>query len=725
MARDRVVDGWLLVGVLGWLAAAGGARAAEEEAPPAEAGRAADEEQPELDGLLQGVQDYSQLDLGQLLGLPVVESASLRRQSILDSPVSISVLTREEIESSGATNVAQLLRRLPGVLVLQESANAYLVGVRGLSALGNNRTLLLVDGSPAMDRMTGLQLWPALAVLPGDLERIEVIRGPGATLYGSDALSGVINLVTKRPVDHPGFEATAWGLLDLMADRPDGSADDVWMANGGGAHLAYAWADEGRTLGVRLAGGLALDPEWSPTIATQENGPLAYDLRATFEYRPDKNLEVLASFSHAAAETNRVQNWIPVRNPMQVQTLSLHLEKRELGVDWLTLRLDVDGHRQAIEYIALPHPEDSLFQLLPLDMFRMPCVTWDAHVRAQLDLTFWDRREVLSVGGEVTYFGVEEFYTQPWMVFGGVLVNNDLTLLDDRSLILSLGGRYEAVTSREADFGEILYQHLSPKAALIWKPTSEHSLRLAGGSSYRTPQPMETFIDWSVHATDPNDPPSHVLIGNPRLLPERLYGGELGYQGLLYEGLRLDAVLFGQAVQDLVGMVRETRVPLFMENVQDLYQVGLELALSYSLAQVLRAYLNYTFVYSLDAESLDAVKDWPTHLWSFGLEAALPAEVRLGLDVGLVFDYRPLVASASSPTTGVGRLDWSARQAADAAHIDLRLSKRLFDDHVEVFLMVRNLVGFFREPAGLKSIPEDYALPIGGTVLAGLRLGGW
>jgi len=708
-----------------------GPLAAAREGEPGEDGEV-DEEQGEsdgqagvLDGLLQGVSDYSELDLGQLLELPLVESASLRRQSILDSPVTVSVLTRDEIESSGAVNVAQLLARLPGALVLQEGANTYWVGLRGLSALGTNRTMLHVDGSPFHDRLTGLQLWPILPLLPADLERIEVIRGPGSMLYGSDALSGVINLVSRRPLDHAGFEASGWGLFNLLGSQPDGSSPRVWMENGGGASLAYGWVDPSGQLGLRVSGGFNHEPEWSNQAGDFANGPFAYQVRASLQLLPDPYSELRLNFAHAAAETMRVFVFFPVRNPVSAQSLDLHYSRRHLGADWLGLRLDADAHRMTVEFVSLPQEDDSLFVLMPFDLFSIPSESYDAHLRLQLDASLWEDRELLSLAGEVTYFGVADYTSRPWMLFGGVLLNNDLVLLDDRSLIISLGGRFDYVRSHEGSFGDIRYRHLSPKAALIWKPAPDHSLRLSGGSAFRTPQPAETSIDFQVRPGGPDGPAAHVLVGNPRLQPERLYGLELGYQGKLWQGLRLEAVVFGQRVDDLVGLTRETRAPIFKENVQSVHQAGLELSLRYLDPDRVRASLSYTFIYSLDADTGAVVKDWPMHLWSLGADVELGLGFSLGVQAGLQFDYRPLVAVPITPDLGTMRIEWQPRQAADQARVDLRLGKRLFDGTVEIFLMARNLAGFFREAQGLQGIPMDYAQPIGGSLLLGVRAGGF
>ncbi len=125
-----------------------------------------------------------------------VESASKRRQSIFWSPSAISVLQREDIRSSGANTLADLLRRVPGFDVYEMKPSLPLVGARALTEHSNNLVLVLVDGREALIELTGFPIWSALTIDLEDIERIEIIRGPGSTLFGANAFAAVINITT-------------------------------------------------------------------------------------------------------------------------------------------------------------------------------------------------------------------------------------------------------------------------------------------------------------------------------------------------------------------------------------------------------------------------------------------------------------------------------------------------------------------------------------------------
>ena len=130
---------------------------------------------------------------------PVVVTASRYNQSPLEAPNAITVFSGDDLRRSGARNIPELLRRIPGVDVMAVSPGDYNIGIRGFNATLSNKVLLLVDGRSLYLDFVGASLWPLLSISASDVERIEVIRGPGAALYGANAFSGVINIITRNP----------------------------------------------------------------------------------------------------------------------------------------------------------------------------------------------------------------------------------------------------------------------------------------------------------------------------------------------------------------------------------------------------------------------------------------------------------------------------------------------------------------------------------------------
>lgn len=160
-------------------------------------------------------------ELYELLLNKAVTSASKSEENLFDSPLSTTVLSYEEILGSGATSIEEALRLVPGVIVREKTNGSYDVQIRGgqnmpmnnmLIYAENTTTLVMVDGRPAFNYGMGGILWESLPISLGELDRIEVVRGPSSALYGPNAVNGVINLISKRVTeDSPIVTANAQG----------------------------------------------------------------------------------------------------------------------------------------------------------------------------------------------------------------------------------------------------------------------------------------------------------------------------------------------------------------------------------------------------------------------------------------------------------------------------------------------------------------------------------
>ena len=131
--------------------------------------------------------------------IEVVVTASKHGQKITEAPAAVTVLTSDDIQASGAVSVADVFRRVPGLDFIQISARDYNINARGFNGALSRRLLVLVDGRSVYLDLMGFTLWDTLPVSLDEIERIEVVRGPGSALYGANASSGVVNIITKAP----------------------------------------------------------------------------------------------------------------------------------------------------------------------------------------------------------------------------------------------------------------------------------------------------------------------------------------------------------------------------------------------------------------------------------------------------------------------------------------------------------------------------------------------
>jgi iron complex outermembrane recepter protein len=158
-------------------------------------------------------QDSADLTAKSLEDLMNVEVTSVSKdeQKLSRTASAIFVITAEDIRSSGATNIPDLLRMVPGMNVAQINAHTWAISARGFNGEFSNKLLVMVDGRTVYVPTFGGVFWDVLDIPLEDIERIEVIRGPGGTIWGANAVNGVINIITKKAADTQGALIVAGG----------------------------------------------------------------------------------------------------------------------------------------------------------------------------------------------------------------------------------------------------------------------------------------------------------------------------------------------------------------------------------------------------------------------------------------------------------------------------------------------------------------------------------
>jgi outer membrane cobalamin receptor len=151
--------------------------------------------------------NFFKMSLEQLMETPIVVSASRQEQKLSELSVPVTVITAEDIHYSGLTSIPEILNFAAGVDVVRLDRSRYMVGVRGLYSTVSDRTLVLINGRSTLDPVFGTS-WMEMPILVEDIERIEIVRGPGGAVWGSNAYTGVINIITKKPEDVKGVFAS-------------------------------------------------------------------------------------------------------------------------------------------------------------------------------------------------------------------------------------------------------------------------------------------------------------------------------------------------------------------------------------------------------------------------------------------------------------------------------------------------------------------------------------
>ena len=260
--------------------------------------------------------NYSDLSLEELMDVSVT-SVSKKEQKLFDAAAAVSVLSNDDLRRSGATSVAEALRMVPGMSVGAISSSQWAVSTRGFNSLYANKLLVLVDGRAVYNPAFSGVYWDLQQMALEDVDRIEVIRGPGATVWGANAVNGVINVVSRSAKDSQG------GLI---------------YGGGGDVHQAFGGARYGGKIGeetyYRVFGSYQLNSDY-----LLPNGQRALDkwqgaeggFRLDRDFREDAHLTWQADATTCDA-SHRTDKKILVRVTQIVDRVEIAISDNGIGI---------------------------------------------------------------------------------------------------------------------------------------------------------------------------------------------------------------------------------------------------------------------------------------------------------------------------------------------------------------------------------------------------------
>jgi iron complex outermembrane receptor protein len=465
-------------------------------------------------------QDSTDLTTKSLEDLMNVEVTSVSKdeQKLSRAASAISVITAEDIRSSGATNIPDLLRMVPGMNVAQINANTWAISARGFNREFSNELLVLVDGRTVYVPTFGGVFWEVLNIPLEDIERIEVIRGPGGTIWGANAVNGVVNIITKKAAETHGA---------LIA------------GGGGNLYQGFATTQYGGTLGkatdYRLYSKYLTEPE-QPNVAGQNGGDgwhlLSGGFRADSDLSPKDVLSVQGNMY--AGKEGGPSTFLPsVTSPgLQVNDLDVDLSGGAVQLDWnhifsarsdTTLQISYDGFKRV----------DALDER-----------------RYSLNLDFqhhflWGQRQTFVWGFDYRYSSSHtngnltlsldppNLNTQVASSF----IQDEIALLPDR-LYLTVG------TKLEHDYytGFVLL----PSVRATWLPNRHQMFWAAVSRAAHTPDSIDTAIRLNF-AGFPGPGGTPILIGeagNPHVKSSDLTAYEAGTRTTVLKSLSIDLAAF-------------------------------------------------------------------------------------------------------------------------------------------------------------------------------------
>ena len=466
-------------------------------------------------------QDLANLSIEDLMNVEVT-SVSKRSQPMGEAAAAVYVITNEDIRRSGATSIPEALRLAPGLHVARIGASEWAITARGFNMQYANKLLVLIDGRSVYTHLFSGVNWDEQDVVLEDVERIEVVRGPGGTLWGANAVNGVINIITKKAKDTQGWMASggAGTLENGFGSLRYGAAlgqdahvrgyvkyfdhDSLESESGGDAN------DEWDT----VRGGFRLDWDPSPSDAftlqgDYYDGATSEELLTTVTDTEDlSGGDVLARWRHSFSE----------RSELSLQAYYDRTERAEPTV--------LSEDRDTVDF-ELQHR----FALL-----RSHDVTWGAGYRLLND----------RIESTLVYFDPDKRADHLVSAF----LQDQITLFGDR-LKLTIGSKFE-----HNDYTGFEFQ---PTGRALWRVKPRHSLWAAVSRAVRTPSRADD--DSRFFEANPDPAVLIFATGNRDFDSEKLLAYEIGYRTQLSDELSFDLAAYYHDYNSLRS-VKLGRTPL-------------------------------------------------------------------------------------------------------------------------------------------------------------------
>jgi len=551
--------------------------------------------------------DFTSLDLEELKQVMIV-SVSKKPERLSEAAAAISVITQEDIRRSGYTSIPDVLRQVPGLQVAQINSNTWAVSSRGFNHRYANKLLVLIDGRSVYTPMFSGVYWHVQDMLMEDIERIEVIRGPGATLWGANAVNGVINILTKHAKDTLGGLVTAGGGGE---EQGFGGARyglklgrDAYIR----AYIKYSsrddfrdeYSNDGNDDWDSLKAGFRLD--WAPS------GNNAFTLQGDI-YNGDAGerpgrLSALADYIKIIERDNDFSG-----GNILLRWKHTFSETSDMAVQFY-----YDRTRQKDDFnIALQNRYVERFDTFDADFQhtfrcgRSHRIIWGLGYRLIMDHFTDDRSPIYS-------FDPDHRNLQLFNAF----LQDEISLYKDR-LRLTFGVKFE--------HNDYTGFEVQPNARLLWKVSDRQVLWASFSRAVRTPSRSENDADTIDLGVIPLYLPTTVsVVGDNHVKAEELLAFEMGYRLQFTQDLFLDLALYynaydnfrslepGLLYADLFHDIPHFVLPLYVDNVMEAQTYGLEIAATWDMFPWWQLLASYTYInleMHNDSDSFNAFNNPP------------------------------------------------------------------------------------------------------------------
>lgn len=592
------------------------------------------------------VTELAKLNLEELLDVKVY-SAIKKEQSIRDTAAAAFVITQEDIRRSGATSIPDALRMAPGVQVAQINASSWAIAIRGFNDRFSNKLLVLVDGRTVYSPLFAGTYWNAQDVVLENIDRIEIIRGPGGTVWGANAVNGVINIRTKHS------KKTQGGLVSAQGGNYQ-SVGSVQYGGELGAEGTYRVYAKGKHNTDYLN-------------AANQNAHDRWDVgqggfRADYNLTENNQLLVRGDILEMGGDESTigfpaVDSTVSQRNANATAKLTHKSEDSE----WYLQGFYLTDERRSYSLNQLVDTFDMEFQH-NFQAGDRNAVTWGLDYRLVTD--------------KLTDFTVVSFNPPSRMtqVFSAFL-QDQFNITDD--LRLTLGSKFE-----HNDYSHFQYQ---PNARLLWKLNESHSTWASVSRAVRTPTRSDHNIRIDLYRARMPFPPFNTvagaIVGNDDVIAEHVVAFEWGYRAEMSKKLSFDIATFYNIYDHLIskypkviaspGLTQNLSV---ISNGVEGSSYGAELYANWKATDRWRLQLGYTWL-TIDARNgsnsndiAQVLKDEnnsPQNQFSIRSQLDLPYHFEFDTNVYYVDNLRDTTVKVDNYTRVDLRLGWKPIKALE------------------------------------------------------------
>lgn len=441
--------------------------------------------------------------------IPVVITAARKEQPITEAPTTITVISAEDIRYSGAVTIPDVLRMVPGVDVMAIGARDQQVGVRGFIAPVNNKVLVLVDGRSVYTDFYGLVFWDIIPISLEEIDRIEVVKSPASSIYGANAYSGVINIITKSPEQLKGTSL-----------QFTGGEDDTLIGS-----ILHAGESAGKKINYKVSAQVDRTKGWTKD---DEKASDVIRVNALVEYKINEKTRLAISGGRGHAKNRDLFSG----ENIGTGSVNDHIDYFQFDFQYSTLKFRT----------FLKREQADIEWLNTGDSVSWDIATYDSELLHSLQL---GKSHSLVWGINYRYNTLKKNSYIPqnhrqnlWALF----LEDEITVTD--KLRLTLGGRY--------DHHPLTGSSFSPRGNIFYAPSKKHIFRFSIAQAYRSPSFVDSYLYIENPLTITLPPPlppmaipyTFISKGNESLKTEGITAYEIGYDAALTDRLRLKLNLY-------------------------------------------------------------------------------------------------------------------------------------------------------------------------------------